>query len=197
MEKQKSKKTGLYFGSFNPIHIGHLAIANYILEFSELESIWFIVSPHNPLKDKRSLLPNNHRLQLVNLAIGDNYKMKASNIEFNLPQPSYTIHTLAVLKEKYPEREFSIIMGADNINTFHKWKNPELIASETKIIVYPRPGIDPKPKVSIPDIQYVNAPLIEISSSFIRESIKNGHDIRYFLPEKVWSYICEMHFYKK
>ncbi|HET6991926.1 MAG TPA: nicotinate (nicotinamide) nucleotide adenylyltransferase, partial [Bacteroidia bacterium] len=135
-------KIGLFFGSFNPIHVGHLILANYMLEFTELERIWFVITPHNPLKEKKTLLNDNHRLQMVRLAIGENTKMKASTIEFKLPQPSYTVNTLAHLADKFPDHEFSLIMGADNLNSFHKWKNYEFILEHYKIFVYPRPDAD-------------------------------------------------------
>ncbi|OFX26521.1 MAG: nicotinic acid mononucleotide adenylyltransferase [Bacteroidetes bacterium GWA2_31_9] len=193
----KNKNIGLFFGSFNPIHIGHLAIANYIVEFTELDQIWFVVSPHNPLKNKASLLEDYHRLELVNLAIGDCGKFKASNIEFRLPQPSYTINTLEYLKEKYPKMKFSLIMGADSLKSINKWKNPELILTNYIIYVYPRPNIDISEFQNNTNLKMVDAPIMEISSSFIRESIKNKKDIAFFMPEKVYKYIQEMHFYEK
>lgn len=189
-------KTGLFFGSFNPIHIGHLAIANYMVEFTDLDKIWFIVSPHNPLKQKSSLLSDQHRLQMVRLAIEFDNRFKASNIEFELPQPSYTIHTLTYLKEKYPENEFVLIMGSDGLPTFRKWKNyKELIANYQRYI-YPRPNTDPAFLKNIENGKVVNAPLMEISSTFIREAIAQRKDVRYFLPEKVWQFISEMNFYR-
>ncbi|MBI5219950.1 MAG: nicotinate-nucleotide adenylyltransferase [Bacteroidia bacterium] len=189
-------KTGLFFGSFNPIHIGHLAIANYMLEFTDLDKIWFVISPHNPMKDKSTLLADHHRYELVNRAIGDNSKMKASNIEFKLPKPSYTVHTLAYLKEKYPETDFVLIIGTDSMNSFHKWKNYEAILQEHEVYVYPRLGTEENPKADIKKFKRINAPVIEISSSFIREAIKAGKDVRYFLPEKAFKYLDEMNFYK-
>lgn len=188
-------KTGLFFGSFNPVHIGHLAIANYMLEFTDIDKIWFIISPHNPLKEKKSLLSGYHRYELVNLAIGDNNKMKASNIEFKLPKPSYTVNTLAYLKEKYPEQQFVLIMGTDNLNTFHKWKNHDIIVQEHELYIYPRLHIDGNPVIPLDKVKQVDAPVIEISSAFIRQSIREKKDIRYFLHEKVYDYITEMHFY--
>ena len=189
-------KIGLFFGSFNPIHIGHLAIANYIVEYSDLQQIWFIVSPQNPFKEKKSLLADNHRYYMVNLAVEDDYRFKASNIEFDLPQPSYTINTLTYLKEKYPDREFSLIMGADNLKHFHKWKNYEYISKNYKMYVYPRPGYDIS-DTDYPNVVRVDAPVMQISASFIRQAIKEGKDIRYFLHPKVWNFIDEMNFYKK
>lgn len=190
-------KVGLYFGSFNPIHNGHLVIANYMLAFAGLDRLWFVVSPHNPHKTKSSLLADHHRLELVNRAIGDNSKMKASNIEFGLPQPSYTINTLAYLSEKYPEYRFSLIMGSDNLATLHKWKNYEEILKHYEILVYPRPGNDGGPLKAHPHVKMVDAPLVEISSTFIREAVKNKKDVRYFLPQAAWEYLREMHFYEK
>ncbi len=190
-------KVGLFFGSFNPIHVGHLILANYMLEFTELERIWFVISPHNPLKEKKTLLADNHRLQMVRLAIGDHTKMKASNIEFKLPQPSYTVNTLAHLADKFPDHSFSLIMGEDNLNSFHKWKNFEFILEQYKIYVYPRLGADGGKLKKHPAVQFTEAPVMEISASFLREAIKNKKDVRYYFPPAVWEYIKEMHFYAK
>jgi nicotinate-nucleotide adenylyltransferase len=190
-------KVGLFFGSFNPIHIGHLVLANYMLEFTELERIWFVISPHNPLKEKKTLLKDNHRLQMVRLAIGDHTKMKASNIEFKLPQPSYTVNTLAHLTEKYPDHEFALIMGSDNLLSFPKWKNYEFILQHHKIYVYPRPGSEGGALSTHPSVKLTAAPLLEISSSFLREAIKNKKDVRFYFPGEVWTYLKEMHFYEK
>jgi len=190
-------KVGLFFGSFNPVHVGHLVLANYMLEFTDLHKIWFVVSPHNPLKEKKSLLAEHHRLQLVNIAVEYNTNMKASNIEFKLPQPSYTINTLTYLKEKHPEHNFVLIMGEDNLTNFHKWKNYEEILKHHEIYVYPRAKSEETELKNHSKIKFINAPIIEISSTQIREAIKNKKDVRYFLPEKVWEYIKEMHFYEK
>ncbi len=189
-------KTGLFFGSFNPIHIGHLAIANYMLEFSDIEQLWFIVSPHNPLKQKQTLLADYHRLELTRRAVEDDDRFRVSDIEFGMPKPSYTIDTLTYLGEKHPGNEFLLIMGADGLRTFHHWKNSQQIQEKYHRLVYPRPGI---PNEEIKDhfnMTLVDAPLIEISSSFIRESIRYGKDVRYFLPEKTYKYLVEMHFYE-
>lgn len=190
-------KIGLFFGSFNPVHVGHMVIANYMLTNSDLKEIWFVVSPQNPLKEKKSLLSATHRLQLVKEAIGDHAGMKASNIEFSMPQPSYTINTLSYLKEKFPTNEFALILGADNLETFHKWKNYEAILEHYQLYVYPRPASDGGSLKNHTSVTWVNAPLMEISSTFIRKSIHEGKDIRYFMPESAWKYLSEMNFYKK
>lgn len=190
-------KVGLFFGSFNPVHVGHMVLANYMLEYTDLERIWFVVSPHNPLKIKNSLLDEKQRLHLVNLAIGSNTKLKSSNIEFKLSQPSYTINTLTYLKEKYPQNDFALIMGADNLESFNKWKNYEEILKHYQLYVYPRPNNDGGDLKNHANVKLVNAPIMEISSTAIRLAIKEKKDIRYFMPEEVWEYIREMHFYEK
>jgi nicotinate-nucleotide adenylyltransferase len=196
-------KVGLYFGSFNPIHIGHLAIAGYMTEYAGLDQIWFVVSPHNPLKKKETLLADHQRLHMVNLAIGDNIRLKACDIEFKLPVPSYTIDTLTYLNEKYPRNEFVLVMGEDNLYTLHKWKNVTELINKCKIYIYPRPDTS-KPSSPIlnqilesADLHFVNAPLMEISGTFVRQGIMDGKDMSYFLPPAVWKYIVEMHFYEK
>jgi nicotinate-nucleotide adenylyltransferase len=190
-------KVGLFFGSFNPIHVGHMILANYMLEFTDLDKVWFVISPHNPLKNKSTLLEDRQRLQMVRIAVEDNNKLKASDVEFKLSQPSYTVHTLAYLKEKYPKNEFVLIMGADNLATFHKWKNYEEILKFHEIYVYPRKESLESELPKYKKVKFVNAPVIEISSTMIRSAIKEKKDIRYFVPEKVWEYIKEMHFYEK
>jgi nicotinate-nucleotide adenylyltransferase len=199
-------KIGLFFGSFNPIHVGHLILANYIVENSDLNQIWFVVSPKNPLKDKKDLLPEYHRIALVKEAIDDNPKMYASNIEFNLKQPNYTVKTLLVLNEKYPNYNFSLIIGEDNLKTFHKWYNYEYIIDNYKIFVYPR--IDKPNEIKNKTEKYIdiinnsniiflkNAPLLSISSSYIRNEIKNKKNVKYLLTPPVLKYIDEMGFYK-
>ena len=196
-------KIGLYFGSFNPVHIGHIAIAGYMTEFAGLDQVWFVVSPHNPLKKKETLLADNHRIYMTQLAIGDSDRLKVSDIEFKLPIPSYTIDTLTYLREKYPKNEFCLVMGEDNLYTLHKWKNADELVKKYSIFVYPRPDSG-KPSsllleqiLSKADIHQVNAPLMDISGTFIRDGIKNRKDMSYFLPEPVWKYIKEMHFYEK
>lgn len=191
-------KVGLYFGSFNPIHIGHLIIANHLVEHSDLDQVWFIVTPHSPFKKKRTLLDDNHRYQMVDRAVEDYPKLRASDIEFKLQQPNYTINTLTYLEEKYPDHEFCLIMGKDNLNSFHKWKNYDLILDRHDIYVYPR--ISKKPLETKFEhhkkIQFINAPIMELSSTFIRNAIKEGKNVRPMLPEHVWQYLDEMNFYK-
>lgn len=188
---------GLYFGSFNPVHNGHMIIAQYMAEFSDLDQIWLVVSPHNPLKPAGSLLQDYHRFHLVELAIGSYRKLKASKIEFDLPRPSYTVVTLAYLQEKFPEHDFSLIMGADNIEGLRKWKNYELILQHHDIYVYPRPLHDGGEFKNHPRVKWIDAPLMEISSSFIRKAIKDGKDVSFMMPESVAHYIEEMNFYRK
>jgi len=191
------KKTGLYFGSFNPVHIGHLAIAGYMIEFSDLDQFWFVVSPQNPLKEKRTLLQDYHRLELVRLAIDEDDRFRASDIEFKLPTPSYTIDTLAYLEERNPGLEFQLVMGADGLKTFHKWKHADLIVEKYHRLIYPRPGLEINSSSNLPNATVVDAPLIEISSSFIRNAIIEGKDVRHLVPAKAYKYIREMHFYEK
>ena len=188
---------GLFFGSFNPVHVGHMVLANYMASFTDLEQIWFVVSPHNPLKEKSSLLNQNQRLYMVNLAIGDTNKLKSSNIEFALTQPSYTINTLAHLKEKYPQHQFSLIMGEDNLQSFTKWKNYEEILKNHKLYVYPRPNSNSEDLKTHPNVIMTEAPLMDISSTNIRQAIKDKKDVSFFVPQAVWQYLDEMNFYKK
>lgn len=195
--------TGLYFGSFNPVHIGHMVIANHILEFTPVKKVWFIVSPHNPLKSKKSLLTGYDRLKMVELAIAsDNDRMAASDIEFRLPVPSYTVDTLTWLMERYPGEKFSLIMGEDNLYTLDKWKNAEQLVTMCNILVYPRPGTS-KPHSSELEniikqarISFVKAPLMEISGTFIRKAVSMGKDVRHFLPPAVWEHIVREGFYR-
>ena len=196
------KKVGLFFGSFNPIHVGHLVIANHIAETKMIDEVWFVVSPQNPFKEKKSLLQDYHRLRLVNEAIDENPKLKSSDIEFSLSKPSYTIDTLAFISEKHPDCEFSLIMGEDNIKSFHKWKNHEVILKNYKIIVYPRIGIDDKTTTKSEILNHKNVtfltdtPVMKVSASFIRKAIKEGESVEYLLTDKVWKYVKEMSFYK-
>lgn len=190
-------KVGLFFGSFNPIHVGHMILANYMASFTDLDEVWFVVSPHNPLKEKASLLHQNQRLHMVNLAIENIPCFKSSNIEFNLPQPSYTINTLVHLKEKFPKHQFSLIIGEDNLQGFKKWKNYEEILNKYHLYVYPRPSCDSSEFKNHPSVTFTNAPLVDISSTFIRQSIKDKKDVSLFMPKPVAAYVSEMNFYKK
>ncbi len=192
-------KIGLYFGSFNPIHLGHLIIANHLAEHTDLDQIWMMVTPHNPLKDKKSLLDDYQRLNLVNLAVESYPKIKASDFEFKLPQPNFTINTLAHLQDKFPQHQLALIMGEDNLKSFHKWKNYETILENHEIFVYPRISTE-KAVLDLknhPKIHFIAAPVVEISSTFIRENIKNNKNIRPLLPKKVWEYIDHNNLYKK
>jgi nicotinate-nucleotide adenylyltransferase len=192
-------KIGLYFGTFNPIHMGHLIIANHMAEYSDLDQIWMIVTPHNPLKRKQTLLDDYERLHLVFLATEDYPKIKPSDIEFKLSQPNYTVNTLAHLQEKFPQNRFSLIMGEDNLKSLHKWKNYELILQNYEIYVYPRitSELENITFKKNPMIHIIDAPIIEISSTFIRENIKNKKNVRPLLRSKVWEYIEHNNLYKK
>lgn len=203
-------KVGLYFGTFNPIHIGHLVIANYMAEYTDLDQVWLIVSPHNPLKEKSTLLADYHRLALVRIAIEDNDNLRVSDIEFKLPKPSYTATTLAYLEEKHPKHEFSLIMGEDNLRTFHKWYNHDVILKKHQIFVYPR-VLTMQEEAEVAQIRSLSSnefavhpnviicedvPVMKVSSSFIRQAIKEKKDVRYLVTEPVKKYIDEMNFYK-
>ncbi|NKI26694.1 nicotinate-nucleotide adenylyltransferase [Arenibacter sp. 6A1] len=193
------KKIGLYFGTFNPIHVGHLIIANHMVEFSDLEEVWFVVTPHNPFKKKSSLLDDYHRYDMVYEATKEYPKLKPSNIEFKLPQPNYTINTLVHLEEKYPNKyDFALIMGRDNLKSLHKWKNYEVILENYSIYVYPRITEDENIAVlkNHPKIVEVDAPIMEISSTFIRKQFKAGKNIKPLLPLTVWEYLDKMNFYR-
>ena len=202
-------KIGLYFGTFNPIHVGHLIIANHMAEHSGLDQIWMVVTPHNPHKQKNTLLNDAHRLEMVHLATHDYPKIKPSDVEFKMPQPNYTVNTLAYLQEKYPKNIFSLIMGEDNLNSFHKWKNYEVILQNHDIFVYPR--IESRNSTihenellaenhsfkNHPKIHLIDAPIVEISATFIRDNIKNGKNVQPLLPHKVWEYLAHNMFYQK
>jgi nicotinate-nucleotide adenylyltransferase len=194
----QGKKIGLYFGTFNPIHIGHLAIANHMVEHSDLEEVWMVVTPHNPHKKKKTLLEDHHRMAMVELALEDYPKLRASNIEFNLPQPNYTATTLAHLEEKFPQHDFCLIMGEDNLKSLQKWKNYEVIIARYHLYVYPRisEGSVASQFKQHPKIHRVDAPIMELSSTFIRKSIQEGKNCKPLLPQPVWKYIDEMNFYK-
>lgn len=191
-------KIGLFFGSFNPIHIGHLIIANHMAEYSDLDEIWLVVTPHNPFKKKKTLLEDHHRYQLVMQATEDYPKIKPSNIEFGLPQPNYTINTLVYLQEKYPQHHFNLIMGLDNLKSFPKWKNYEKIIEHHDLYVYPRVSekMDPPELLAHEKVHFIEAPIVEISSTFIRNAIKENKNIRALMPNKAWTYLDEMNFYK-
>ncbi len=192
-------KIGLYFGTFNPIHVGHLIIANHMAEYSNLEQVWMVVTPHNPHKQKNTLLDDYQRLHLVRLATEDYPKIKPSDIEFKLSQPNYTVNTLAHLKDNYSQHEFSLIMGEDNLKSLHKWKNHEYILENHDIYIYPRVSqeADNYELINQTRIHKIDAPIVEISSTFIRENIKNKKNIRPLLSEKVWEYLDHNNFYKK
>ncbi len=188
-------KTGLYFGSFNPVHIGHLAIANYIAEFTDIGELWFVISPQNPLKKKTALLEDYDRYELLKRAITEDENFRICDIEFNLPKPSYTIDTLTYLKERHPDYEFVLIMGSDGLHTFHKWKNHKEIAGNYQRYIYPRRGFENINLTEHKNIKVVDAPIIEISSSFIRASLEKGKNIKHFLNKEVYKYILKKHFY--
>ncbi len=200
-------KIGLYFGTFNPIHVGHLIIANHMVDYTSLDEVWLVVTPQNPLKNKTSLLADYHRLATVRIAVENNSKLKACNIEFDLPKPSYTVNTLAYLKEKHPDHTFSLIMGEDNLRTFHKWKNYQQILENYSIYSYPRVLTEQEKEdqnsisnnlfKSHPNVTIINAPIMTVSASFIRDAIKNKKDVQYLLTESVYQYVTEMHFYEK
>ncbi len=191
-------KIGLYFGTFNPIHVGHLAIANHLVEHSDLEQIWMVVTPLSPFKKKKNLLANHHRLEMVYLATEKYDKLQPSNIEFSLPEPNYTVTTLAHLAENHPTHQFSLIMGEDNLKSFHKWRNYEAILENYELFVYPRISDKTVPKQfeNHPKITHVKAPIMEVSSTAIRNDIANGKNVQPLLDAKVWQYIDEMGFWR-
>jgi nicotinate-nucleotide adenylyltransferase len=191
-------KIGLFFGTYNPIHVGHLIIANHLAEHSDLDQIWLVVTPQSPHKTKQSLLDDHQRLELVFRATKDFPKLVPSAIEFNLPQPNYTVHTLAYLEEKHPEHQFALIMGEDNLRSLPKWKNADVIMGNYPIYVYPRKLKTASDSVSYSSetVTHIHAPIMEISSTFIRQQIKDGKNIKPLLPLAVWDYIDEMNFYK-
>lgn len=188
-------KIGLYFGSFNPIHTGHLIIANHILNETDLQKVWFVVSPQNPFKPSSTLLNEYDRLHLVQMAVKNDDRLKASEIEFSLPKPSYTAHTLSYLTEKYPAHHFSIIMGSDSYQNLPKWKNPEFIQKNFPILVYRRPGFDVASQE--PNTTVLDAPLLEISATYIRDCIQRGKSINYLVPSAVQAEIGKSGFYRK
>jgi len=189
-------KIGLYFGSFNPVHVAHLIIANHILNETDIEKVWFVVSPQNPFKSESGLLNEYHRLQMVRLATEDDGRIKASDIEFSLPKPSYTTATLAYLAEKNPEHDFCIIMGSDSFQNLHKWKNYEVIVKNYQVYVYLRPGFEAENKIGA-KLQILDAPLLQLSATHIRKHIKEGKSVRYMVPDKVLEEIEKGGYYKK
>ena len=191
-----SQKIGLFFGSFNPIHIGHLVIANVMAENTDLAKVWLIVSPQNPLKPSKGLLHEFDRYDLVKAAIADNYKLEVSDIEFHLPKPSYTIHTLVRLRELHPDKEFKVIVGEDNLENFAKWKNYQQILDQFGLYLYPRPNVTNSDFKRHPNVKLIDAPLLDISATFIRNCIKNNKSIRYLVPETVETMIRVKNFYQ-
>lgn len=193
----KSSSIGLFFGSFNPVHVGHMIIANYMATRTTLKEVWMIVSPHNPLKPKRTLAPDYDRLHLVQLAIGDNPRLRASDIEFGLPQPSYTIDTLTVLKERFPDKKFVLIMGSDNLATLHKWKNYEILLRDYTFYVYTRPGLSAGDFATHNSVRCFDAPLMHMSSSYIRSCIRDGFSVQYLVPDSVYEYLDKTALYRR
>lgn len=189
-------RIGLYFGSFNPIHTGHLIIANHVRQQADLNQVWFIVSPQNPLKPSAGLLNEYHRLALVQLAIDDEPGLKSSDIEFRLPRPSYTADTLIYLQEKYAQHSFSVIMGSDSFQNLSKWKNPDYILKHHTIYVYKRPGFEVAQDNLHPSVHVLKAPLLEISATHIRENVRSGHSIRFLVPDKVKEEIEKNGYYR-
>jgi nicotinate-nucleotide adenylyltransferase len=188
-------KIGLFFGSFNPIHTGHLIIANLMAETTDLKKVWFVVSPQNPLKPSKGLLHEFDRYDMARAAVYDNFKLEVCDVEFNLPKPSYTIHTLVYLQEKHPDKKFVLIMGEDNLASFTKWKNHEMILEHYGLYVYPRPGVQLSDLRSHPNVRFVDAPMLDISATFIRNCIRNKQSIRYLVPDAVEEIIRGKGFY--
>lgn len=191
------KNIGLFFGSFNPVHTGHLIIAEYMADRTELQQVWFVVSPHNPLKARETLANDFDRLHMVQLAIDDNPKLKASNIEFSLPKPSYTIDTMAYLHEKYPDHQFQLIMGSDNLQSIHKWKNYEILLERYTIHIYQRTGSEKITPPAGAKVIIHEVPLLDISSTFIRKSIADGKSVRYMVPDPVFEYLDGSRLYRQ
>lgn len=189
-------KTGLFFGSFNPIHAGHLIIASYMANFTDLDEVWLVVSPQNPLKEKKGLGNMYDRLEMARLATEPAEKIKVSDIEFKLPQPSYTVDTLIHLHEKYPSKEFVLIMGSDNLASLKKWKNYEVLLKNYAVYVYPRPGADISEWLNHPSITLTETPQMEISSTFIRKSLKDNKNIQFLVPDNVITFMDSKNMYR-
>ena len=190
------KKIGIYSGSFNPIHHGHVMLASYLVEFSDLDELWFVVSPQNPLKKKEDLLDDDERLKMVQLAIGDDPRIQVCDIEMHLPTPSYTINTLTALSEQHPDSEFVFICGMDSLQNLKNWREYQKILDNYELLVFPREGYDGGELVSYPSVTVLKTPILEISSTFIRQCVKEGRDVRHFMPEKAFRYMKEHHFYE-
>lgn len=188
-------KVGLFFGSFNPIHVGHLIIGNLMAETTDLKKVWYVVSPQNPFKPSKGLLHEFDRYDMVRAAVYDSYKLEVTDVEFNLPKPSYTIHTLVHLSEKHPDKEFKVIIGEDNLTNFVKWKNYERILEDYGLYVYPRPGAQPSELKTHPNVTFVDAPMFDISATFIRNCIRKRQSIRYLVPDAVEEMIRTKGFY--
>jgi nicotinate-nucleotide adenylyltransferase len=189
------KKIGIYSGSFNPIHHGHVMLANYLVEFSDLDELWFVVTPQNPLKKKEDLLDDDERLKMVQLALGDDPRIHVSDIEMHLPTPSYTINTLTSLSEQNPDVEFVFICGMDSLQNMKNWREYQKILDNYELLVFPREGYDGGELVNYPSVTVLKTPILEISSTFIRQCVKEGRDVRHFMPEKAFAYMKEHQFY--
>jgi nicotinate-nucleotide adenylyltransferase len=190
------KQVGLFFGSFNPIHIGHMIIADHVALHSDVDEIWFMVSPQNPLKEKGQLLHENHRLEMVRLAVAEDERFIASDFEFQLEKPSYTVKTLQELKHQFPEVSFSLILGGDNLASFSRWKNYKEILETFPMILYNRPEFDASQMLNRGKITQMDAPLMNISSTLIRTRIENGMDVKYLMPHEAWRYLHDRNLYK-
>jgi len=190
------KKIGIYSGSFNPIHHGHVMLANYLVEFSDLDELWFVVSPQNPLKKKAELLDDAERLKMVQLAVGDDPRFRVSDIEMHLPTPSYTINTLTALSEQYPDCRFVFICGMDSLQNLHHWREYQKILDNYELLVFPRKGYDGGALAHHPSVTVLKTPILEISSTFIRQCVKEGRDVRHFMPEKAFTYMKERGFFR-
>ena len=189
------KKIGIYSGSFNPIHHGHVMLANYLVEFSDLDELWFVVTPQNPLKKKEDLLDDDERLKMVQLALGDDPRIHVSDIEMHLPTPSYTINTLTSLSEQNPDVEFVFICGMDSLQNMKNWREYQKILDNYELLVFPREGYDGGDLINYPSVTVLKTPILEISSTFIRQCVKEGRDVRHFMPEKAFAYMKQNQFY--